>query len=61
MASQYAVLPPKSDVSCYEFQGSHYCDVDVRPSKLKLLGPRSDEDLPDFGDDGASESSKRGL
>lgn len=45
-----AVCPPTSDVACYTVNGQTYCDVDVRPSQLKSLGPGSDQDLPDFGD-----------
>ena len=34
-----AVCPPTSDVACYTVNGQTYCDVDVRPSQLKSLGP----------------------
>lgn len=44
------MLPPKSDISCYTLHGQNFCDVDVRPSALKRLGPTGDEDLPDFAD-----------
>lgn len=46
-----AVVPPKSDIACYTLVDETFCDVDVRPSVLKTLGPKSDTDLPDFGDD----------
>ncbi|CAJ1330093.1 unnamed protein product [Effrenium voratum] len=45
-----AVLPEKSDLSCYSLGNETLCDLDVRPSKLKRLGPSSEEDIPDFGD-----------
>lgn len=47
---QTGVLPPKSDISCYTLAGQTFCDVDVRPSVLKSVGPKVDEDLPDFAD-----------
>eukprot|EP00438_Fugacium_kawagutii_P036495 Skav201080 [mRNA] locus=scaffold2138:23257:25850:- [translate_table: standard] len=47
---QIGVLPPKSDISCYSVLGQTFCDVDVRPSALKSVGPKPDEDLPDFDD-----------
>jgi len=48
---QTSVLPPKSDIGCYTVMDETFCDLDVRPSVLKTLGPKSDVDLPDFGDD----------
>lgn len=48
---QVGVVPPKSDIACYTPMDETFCDLDVRPSMLKTLGPKSDADLPDFGDD----------
>lgn len=45
-----AILPHKSDLACYHLDGESFCDVDVRPSKLRSLGPKQHEDLPDFDD-----------
>jgi len=52
LIKKVAVLPPKSDIVCYTpmDETETVCDLDVRPSVLKTLGPKRDADLPDFGD-----------
>jgi hypothetical protein len=37
---EVGVVPPKSDIACYTPMDETFCDLDVRPSMLKTLGPK---------------------
>lgn len=48
---KYAVLPPTSDVACYNIDGKTTCDIDVGLPNLVRQGPVGGQDLPDLHDE----------